>query len=480
MKLYNTLTGRKEELLPQHPPEVRMYVCGVTPYDDCHLGHAMSYINFDALRRFMEYRGFRVRHVQNFTDVDDKIIARAQKLGVSPTELAERHIASYFRDMDALNIQRAHVYPRVTQEIPAIIETVRVLVDKGHAYRLGNSVYFRVPSKPDYGKLSHRRLEDIAPSEGGEGKEHPADFALWKESKPGEPFWDSPWGSGRPGWHIECTAMSQKYLGETLDIHGGGQDLVFPHHENEIAQSEAYTGQPFARFWLHNGMLQLGAEKMSKSLGNLVTVPQMLALHSPDAIRLFVLSSHYRGPLTHSDEALASAERAAERLRTAVAMAAGAAGGEVLDPGPFRQRFIEVMEDDLSSPQAIAALFDLARDINRGRGQGQDVHQAASVLRELAGVLGLTLEEPKRALEPQPFLELAASLAREAGEPTPSLDNRAESAIEFLVALRGRLRQTRRWSQADAIRQRLGELGIALEDSPAETVWRQRSPAAKE
>ncbi|MBI2866123.1 MAG: cysteine--tRNA ligase [Chloroflexi bacterium] len=478
MKLYNTLTGRLEEFVPQRPPEVRMYVCGVTPYDECHLGHAMSYITFDALRRYLEYRGYRVRYVQNFTDVDDKIINRAQKLGVSPSELAERHIASYFADMDALHVLRAHTYPRVTEEIAPIVEIVGGLLDKGHAYRVGGSVYFRVASWPAYGRLSHRRLEDISPSEGEEGKEHPADFALWKESKPGEPAWDSPWGLGRPGWHIECSAMSLKYLGN-LDIHGGGQDLVFPHHENEIAQSEAYTGQPFARYWLHNGMLQMGAEKMSKSLGNLITVQQALARYSPDAIRLMVLSSHYRKPLTYGEETLAGMERAAERLRLSVSPTSSQAN-ETLDTESYRQRFLESLEDDFSTPQAIAALFDLARDINRAREQGQNVGQAVAVLRELCGVLGLTLEEPRPRLEPGLFLELASSLAGEAGEPAPALDNAAESAIEFLIALRGRLRRDRRYAQADSIRARLGELGIALEDTASGTAWRYRSPSARE
>ena len=321
MKLWNTLTGQKEEFLPQGDP-VKMYVCGVTPYDEAHVGHAMSYIIFDAFRRYLEYRGFRVRHVQNFTDIDDKLIARAQRLDVPVSELAEGYIASYFVDMDALNVQRADIYPRVTEEVPAIINLIERLVEKDFAYASEGDVYFRVERAEGYGKLSHRSLDSMiagARVEVGEGKQNSMDFVLWKGAKPGEPQWESPWGPGRPGWHIECSAMATKYLGETIDIHGGGQDLIFPHHENEIAQSEAATGVvPFVKFWLHNGLLRLGEEKMSKSLGNLVTVKEVLAAHTADALRLFVLTSHYRSPLTYSDEALDAAERGTERLREAL------------------------------------------------------------------------------------------------------------------------------------------------------------------
>ncbi len=318
MKVYNTLSGQKEEFLPQGD-EVKMYVCGVTPYDHCHLGHAMSYIIFDVIRRYLRFRGYKVKYVQNITDIDDKIIDRANKLGISPRELAEKYTNSYFEDMDALNIERADVYPRATGEIPKIIEVIQGLVDKGYAYPAGGSVYFRVRKVADYGKLSHRSLESMRAAEGAMGseeKEDAMDFALWKASKPGEPWWESPWGEGRPGWHIECSAMSLKYLGDTLDIHGGGQDLIFPHHENEIAQSESFTGKkPFVKYWLHNGLVQLGEDKMSKSLGNLITIKEALEKYSPDAIRIFILSSHYRSPLKYSEEGLEAAERGAERLR---------------------------------------------------------------------------------------------------------------------------------------------------------------------
>ena len=322
MKLSDTLTGEKRDFAPAGDT-VRMYVCGVTPYSSAHVGHAMSYIVFDVLHRYLEFRGFSVRRVQNFTDIDDKLIDRAAQEGATVEALAEKHIAEYFEDMAALNVREADLYPRATQEIPKIVEVISGLIDSGHAYASGGDVYFRVRSAADYGKLSHRSLDSMragARIEPGVEKEHPMDFALWKSAKAGEPAWESPWGPGRPGWHIECSAMALRYLGESIDIHGGGQDLVFPHHENETAQSEAFTGaRPFASFWLHNGLLNLDSEKMSKSLGNLVTIRDALQRYSADAIRLSVLNAHYRSPGYYSDEALAGAERAAGRLRQAAA-----------------------------------------------------------------------------------------------------------------------------------------------------------------
>src|SRR4030043_1590508 len=299
MKIYNTLSGRKEEFTPQGNV-VRMYVCGVTPYAPSHLGHAMSYIVFDTIRRYLEFRGYNIKYVQNFTDIDDKIIARANEKDISARDLAQRFIDMYFADIDALNIKRADIYPRATEEIPKIIEIIEGLVKRGHAYQAGGDVYFRVNSDRDYGKLSHRTLDGMmagARIEIGEAKEYPLDFTLWKATKPGEPQWQSPWGQGRPGWHIECSAMALKYLGETLDIHGGGQDLIFPHHENEIAQSEGFTGvKPFVRYWLHNGLMQLGEQKMSKSTDKLIGIRETLSKYSADSVRLWVLSSHYRSP----------------------------------------------------------------------------------------------------------------------------------------------------------------------------------------
>lgn len=450
MKVFNTLSGQKEEFLPQGDT-VTMYVCGVTVYDDCHIGHAMSYVIFDVIRRYLEFRGYKVKHVQNFTDIDDKIINRAQELGISPQELAQKYISEYFEDMDALNIVRAHVYPRATEEIPKIIEVIQGLITKGHAYATAGSVYFRVRTFSGYGKLSRRNLDEMV-SGGAEevGKEDPLDFALWKAAKPGEPYWSSPWGEGRPGWHIECSAMSLKYLGESIDIHGGGQDLIFPHHENEITQSEAFTGaSPFVRYWLHNGLLQLGSDKMSKSLGNLITVKQALELHSPDAIRLFILGSHYRSPLTYSEEALAAAEAGMERLRQATKGSGKDEDGAPLDAEPFRLRFIESMDDDFNVAQAVAVLFDLAREINRGRDEGMNVAEAQCTLAELVGIMGFTLEEvAKPPLDAAPFIEL-------------------------LISVRNDLRQAKEWKLSDKIRSYLAELGIALEDTPKGTVWKR-------
>ncbi|MCL5256539.1 MAG: cysteine--tRNA ligase, partial [Chloroflexi bacterium] len=319
MRVYNTLSREKEDFVPLEDKRVRMYVCGPTVYSSAHIGHAMSYILFDAIRRYLEYRGYDVRHVQNFTDVDDKIINRANKEGIPPTELAERYIREFLAESQELNLLPAHVYPRASQEIGPIIGIIKTLIEQGHAYVVDGDVYFRVTSKEDYGKLSHRTLEEMQAGERVEidvRKEHPMDFALWKSAKPGEPAWDSPWGPGRPGWHIECSAMSHRYLGPQIDIHGGGQDLIFPHHENEIAQSECCTGKkPFVRYWMHNGLLQVGGEKMAKSVGNLITIRQLLDEYDSDALRLFVLSSYYRRPLTYTADSLPAASKAIERLR---------------------------------------------------------------------------------------------------------------------------------------------------------------------
>ena len=458
MKVYNTLSTREEEFVPQGDV-VKMYVCGVTPYAECHLGHAMSYVVFDMVRRYLEFRGYRVKHVQNFTDIDDKIINRAQQSGVSPRELAEKFIAQYFVDMDRLNVQRAHVYPRATEEIPKIIEVVQGLMDKGHAYESQGDVYFRVKSDPDYGRLSHQSPDDLQAGsrvEVGIEKEHPLDFALWKAAKPGEPWWESPWGKGRPGWHIECSAMSMRYLGETLDIHGGGQDLIFPHHENEIAQSEGFTGvTPFVKYWLHNGFVQLGGEKMSKSLGIFVTLKQALDRFSPDAIRLFILSSHYRSPINFSEEGVAAAEKGVERLRQAAFADSQRGSGDssgAVDTEAFRQRFIEAMDHDFNSPQALAALFDLARDINRTIDHGANSQGAQQTLRELAGVLGFSFEKPEVDLAAKPFIDL-------------------------LVSLRTELRREKHWQMADRVSTSLKDLGVVLEDTPQGTVWKQEKPS---
>jgi len=460
MQVFNTLTGKKEDFRPAGDV-VSMYVCGITAYADSHVGHAMSYIVFDMVRRYLEFRGYAVKHVQNFTDVDDKIIDRAGRLGVPPRDLAEKYVDRYFANMDALNIKRADVYPRATEEIPKVIEIVQGLVDRGYAYESEGSVYFRVRSFPGYGKLSHRNLSDMISqaSTYEESKELAMDFALWKASKPGEPSWQSPWGSGRPGWHMECSAMALKYLGESIDIHGGGQDLIFPHHENEIAQSEAFTGKaPYARYWLHNGLLQLDHEKMSKSIGNLVSVDEVTRRFSSDAVRLFVLGSHYRNPLTYSEDALEASERGAERLRSALSHRTESDGDAGrLSAEPFEQRFVESMDDDFSTPQAIAVLFELAKEINRNAEWGADVNEAQETLRRLGDVLGLALEEQTQ-------------LAPDAG-----------AFIELLISTREDLRRNKQWQLADSIRTGLTDLGVTLEDTPQGTRWKyRRQPEQRE
>jgi cysteinyl-tRNA synthetase len=483
MKVLNTLSGKKEEFVPEGD-EVKMYVCGINPYADAHIGHAMSYIFFDVVRRYLEFRGYRVKHVQNITDIEDNIIAHANEQGVSVPELTQRYVERYDEDMRALNVLPAHVYPRAMGEIDKMIEIVRGLVDKGFAYAVGGNVYFRVRNVPDYGKLSGRSLEQMmagARIEPGEDKEHPMDFLLWKESKPGEPSWDSPWGQGRPGWHIECSAMSIKYLGETLDIHGGGQDVLFPHHENEIAQSESFTGKkPFVRYWLHNGLLKMretDEEKMSRSLGNLITIREALEKYSLDAIRIFILGSYYRSPLTYSEEVLESAERGAERLRQAARNEdGGEKTGAKIDIESCRQRFIEAMDDDFGTPQAIATLFDLARDINRAGDEGYNITQAQNLLRELAGVLGLTLEEQKElpldsGYITEVYIEIYKVLGRVLAEKK-QID--AETMIADLIQVRQELRKERQWQQADMVRNKLDEVGVTLEDTPKGTVWKRK------
>jgi len=467
MKVFNSLSGQKEEFLPRGDV-VKMYVCGVTPYDECHIGHAMSYIIFDVIRRYLQFRGYKVKYVQNITDIDDKIIDRANQLGISPRELADRFTRRYFADMDALNVGRADVYPRATEEIPKIIEIIQGLVDKGYAYPAQGSVYFRVRKVADYGKLSHRNLESMMTGcrvEGGEEKEHPMDFALWKASKPGEPSWPSPWGKGRPGWHIECSAMSMKYLGDTLDIHGGGQDLVFPHHENEIAQSESFTGKPFVRYWLHNGLVQLGEDKMSKSLGNLITIKEVLGKYSADAIRIFVLSSHYRSPLTYSEEGLEAAERGAERLRQAVyGKGGGGKIGKKVDAEPYRHRFIEAMDDDFNTAQAIATLFDLARVINQAGDEGISIDEAQSILVSLAReVLGLKLP-PIIHVEVSGKIPIRA-IVKAAVIPGDTVQARVNRLVEERV----NCRKEKNWQRADKIRKKLAELGATLKDTKTGT-----------
>ncbi len=492
MRLYNTLSRDVQDFTPADGKTVKMYVCGVTPYSSTHVGHALSYVAFDTLRRYLEFLGFEVKHVQNFTDVDDKIIQRAQEQGIEPDDLAEQFIDDFYRTMDALNIQRAHVYPRATQEIGPIIETIQKLIDNDSAYPGGGDVFFRVTKKDDYGKLSHRTLDGMqagARIEVDENKEHPMDFVLWKGARPSEPSWESPWGPGRPGWHIECTAMSMTYLGSTLDIHGGGQDLIFPHHENEIAQSEASTGEtPFSRYWVHNGLLQLGQDKMSKSLGNLVSVEEALESYSPDAIRLYFLSSHYRSPLSYSDEGCDSMERSADRLRNVLREQVDSDGAP-MDPTPFQEQFIQGMDDDLNTPKALAAMFDLSHEINRQRDAGNSISAAQDCLRHLGSLLGLTFQERYASLNLDAGLYNAmvkdihskllatgqAELSELFGEtPATSIDTVSGPDIDRLVHIRTECRTYKQYALADEIRNWLESQGVSVEDSAAGSIWSYR------
>jgi cysteinyl-tRNA synthetase len=458
MKITDTLSGQKTEFKPLGDV-VTMYVCGINPYADSHIGHAMSYIIFDVVRRYLEFRGYKVKHVENVTDVEDNIINHANRLGITVKELTEKYTQRYFEDMAALNILKPHFTPKATETIPEIVNMTKVLIDKGFAYAVGGNVYFRVRKLPDYGKLSKRNPEQMMAGtrvEASEEKEDLMDFALWKEAKPGEPSWDSPWGKGRPGWHIECSAMSMKFLGEQIDIHGGGQDVVFPHHENEIAQSESFTGKkPFVQHWMHNGLLQLGSEKMSKSLGNLITIRDALKKYTADGLRVFILSSYYRSPLTYTQEAIDAAQAGADRLLRVISREDTAGGqGKALDGKPYDDKFIEAMDDDFNTPQALAVLFDLARDINQAADTGTGFAEAKGTLLKLAReVLGLRLE--------------STDAARETDPETAALVNK-------LIEERRRLRAAKQFPQADAIRQKLDEMGIVLEDTPKGTVWKKK------
>jgi cysteinyl-tRNA synthetase len=480
MKITDTLSGKKEEFKPIGDV-VTMYVCGINPYADSHIGHAMSYIIFDVVRRYLEFRGYKVKHVENVTDVEDNIINHANRLGITVKELTEKYTQRYFEDMDALNILRPQFTPKATETIPEIIGITHGLVEKGFAYAVGGNVFFRVRKMPDYGKLSKRSLEQMmagARVEAGEDKEDPMDFALWKEAKPGEPSWDSPWGKGRPGWHIECSAMSMKFLGDQIDIHGGGQDVVFPHHENEIAQSESFTGKkPFVRYWMHNGLLQMGAEKMSKSLGNLITIREALKKYTADGLRVFILSSYYRSPLTYTDEAIEAAQAGADRLLRVANKEDTAAGkGEPLDAAPYRQRFIEAMDDDFNTSQALAALFDLARDINRAEETGGNVGKAREALRELGGVLGLTFKPRNVVITPEP-----AHLKIATYPPNVVISEHAiDDIIRLIIKERTKCRNNKQWQQADNIRDKLTQLGIILEDTKTGTTAAYKVVPSKE
>lgn len=463
LRIYNTLSRQVEEFKPLEPGKVKMYVCGPTVYADAHIGHAMAAIVFDMVRRYLAWREYRVTYVTNFTDVDDKIIRRANEQGRDPIELANSYAEKYLRHLDDLNVQPADVYPKVSETMDEIIRVIEELGEGGHAYTLNGDVYFRVASDDDYGKLSRRTLNEAMSGtrvEEDARKEHVADFALWKSAKAGEPAWESPWGPGRPGWHIECSAMCLHHLGETIDIHGGGNDLIFPHHENEIAQSESLTGKTFANYWMHNGMLQLSGEKMSKSLGNLITIDEFLSQHSSDALRMLIFTGHYRKPVQFNPDTLASAERALERLHSGLRPSKGnQSTGEAVDTlreatENARAAFAESMDDDFNTSGGMAALFELVRAINVGRDAGVSgpfFEAAQRTLRELAGVLGMTLDN---------------------GAATPTVDVSAAPFVDLLVSVRNDLRVAKQWAASDRIRDGLKGLGVVIEDTPQGSVWR--------
>ncbi|MGH2373067.1 MAG: cysteine--tRNA ligase [bacterium] len=496
--VHNSLTRHNEPFEPITPGQVRMYVCGPNLWGPAHVGHALSYTFFDVVRRYLEYKGLRVHHVQNFTDVEDRIVERSRREGRSIFEISQEFIDRFLHEMDALNVQRAHHYPRATAVIPKMIEIIQGLIAKGHAYVVDGDVYFRVTSFPRYGELSGRALGQMqagARVEVDERKEHPMDFALWKAATPGEPSWDSPWGKGLPGWHIECSAMSMQFLGEQIDLHGGGDDVRFPHHENEIAQSEAYTGKhPFVRYWIHNALMKPPVgDEMHRHLGNFVAIQDALARYDPDVIRLFILSAHYRTPLRWTDEAVEAAARGAERLRTALANADLAlervsslpADGPLADRAAAARRvFEQVMDDDFGTPQALAALFDLAAEINRataGLQAGAEgmaaggLSTAAETLRTLAGVLGLRLGQaglPSGAGEALGRLFVAMQAQHPAFFPDGTTPSRPEEIVAALVGGRDRARHEKRFEVADAIRSQLAKMGIIVEDLPGGSRWR--------
>ena len=471
--LYNDLTRRRELFEPLKAGEVSFYVCGPTVYDYFHIGNARPFIVFDVLRRFMESKGLTVKYIQNFTDIDDKMIQRAQNLGITVPELADRYIAAYYEDADALGVKRATMNPRATHEIPRIIELIEKLVSTGHAYEMEGDVYFDVNTFPEYGKLSGQSIEDLqsgARIDVDERKRSPLDFALWKAEKPGEPAWESPWGRGRPGWHIECSAMAGGHLGETIDIHGGGADLIFPHHENEIAQSEAAHGRTFARFWVHNGYLMIDREKMSKSLGNFFTVRDIRAKHSTPAIRLFMLQAHYRSPINFSEETMEQAANASERLRNGWSeiefalknMANGQASciaDKELRAATERakEHFDECMCDDFNTAGAISAVFDLIRATNTALTGKKDIdcdgiRAAAEFLRMADGVMGILMTN---ACE------------------NDSLSDSDTVEIERLIEERREARKNKNFALSDSIRDTLLERGIQLEDTAQGTRWKR-------
>ncbi|MEI7266214.1 cysteine--tRNA ligase [Pectobacterium versatile] len=460
LKIFNTLSRQKEEFKPIHAGQVGMYVCGITVYDLCHIGHGRTFVAFDVVARYLRYLGYSLKYVRNVTDIDDKIIKRAIENGETSDQLTTRMIAEMHADFDALNILRPDAEPRATHHIADIIEMVEALIARRHAYVASNGdVMFSVDTAPGYGVLSRQDLDQLqagARVEITEVKRNPMDFVLWKMSKPGEPHWSSPWGEGRPGWHIECSAMNCKQLGTHFDIHGGGSDLMFPHHENEIAQSSCAHDGSYVNYWMHSGMVMVDREKMSKSLNNFFTVRDVLAYYDSETVRYFLMSGHYRSQLNYSEDNLKQARSALERLYIALRgmdASVAAHGGD-----EFEARFREAMDDDFNTPEAYSVLFDMAREVNRLKTEDvQAANQLASALRKLSGVLGLLEQDPEQ------FLQNGAQV-----------DDEEVKEIEALIQQRKDARAAKDWALADQARDRLNEMGIVLEDGPQGTIWRRK------
>jgi cysteinyl-tRNA synthetase len=466
LKIFNTLSGQKEDFIPINEGEARMYVCGVTVYDSTHIGHARSLLTFDIICRYLRFAGYRVRFVRNFTDVDDKIIKKANDENVSCDVITERYIEEFYRDGEALGLLRPDVEPRATLHIPEIIALIRELESRNLAYRVAGDVYFSVERFAGYGKLARKKIDELeagARVEIDERKKSPLDFALWKSSKPGEPTWDSPWGPGRPGWHIECSAMSTKYLGQPFDIHGGGRDLMFPHHENEIAQSEGAFGTPLARYWIHNGLLTVNGEKMSKSLGNYFTVQEILEESDAVALRHFFLGSHYRSPMDFSREALREAGKAAERIYETLDRAARSSAGsrDVAADPVLLEDFRREMDDDFNTPRALALIFDEVRSLNRLLDEKRFERARARVaaLNTACGTLGLLQDTPEAF-----FTRQKQRWLKQQGL--------SSEHVEARIAERNEARKQKKWQEADRIRQELLDRGVLIEDTPAGTVWK--------
>lgn len=477
IKVYNTLTKRKEDFVPMEEGKASIYVCGVTPYNHPHVGNARPFVTWDVIHRFLEHEGYDVTHVQNFTDVDDKIINSANKEGVQWFDICNRYIDSYFEVMDKLNVKRVHVYPRVSEHIEEIIQTVQTLIDRGYAYVVDGDVYYSVEKFDRYGELSGRNLEDMmagARVDVDDRKQNPMDFALWKAAKPGEPSWTSPWGEGRPGWHIECSTMSMKYLGESFDFHGGGSDLIFPHHENEIAQSEGCTGKhPFVHYWLHNGFITVNEEKMSKSLGNFFMVIDILEHYDPETLRFFIVSTHYRSPLDFSDARLTEAQKSLARLRNAKEnltalkgmMSAGATEESMAlraKAAELRDAFMEAMRDDFNTALAISHMFALGKEINiyhksvtdaGVKPDGKLLDILSSVFAEMCSIIGVLEKE-----------EVTAAAG----------DSKEAELIEMIIKMRQEARSAKNYALADSLRKQLTEMGIVLEDTPQGVKWKKQ------